>query len=266
MKKNLAALVVMVALIGTVVFGVCQPAAAQTPKATTTWRLQSTYYEGSLMMQAVKKAFDSVYKDSGGRLKIDVYTGGSIVPVMEMFNAVSQGVLPIIEGGGGYWEGSIPVTVLEGGLPFQFMGSLKDLKGVLDSGLETLFREAYASKNVYLLGYQSDGPYPSIMSRVPIRKFEDWRGLKVRGFSAFNTLYSKMGCGAVYITPGETYTALKMGTVNVATLDVGAVVNSKFYEVFKYLITPQFIDHIVSHVLVNMDAWNKLPADLKQVL
>ena len=49
---------------------------------------------------------------SNGRLLIQVYGGGELVPPFEVFDAVSQGVVQMGHGAAYYWAGKIPASAL----------------------------------------------------------------------------------------------------------------------------------------------------------
>ena len=48
---------------------------------------------------------------SNGRLTVQVYGAGEIVPALEVFDAVSQGVADAGHGAAYYWKGKIPASV-----------------------------------------------------------------------------------------------------------------------------------------------------------
>ena len=55
---------------------------------------------------------------SDGRLKVHVYGAGEIVAAMEVFDAVSQGVVDAGHGAAYYWKGKVPASVFFTSVPF----------------------------------------------------------------------------------------------------------------------------------------------------
>ncbi len=55
---------------------------------------------------------------SDGRLKIQVYGEGELVPALEVFDAVSQGVAEMGHGATYYWAGELPSAQFFGSVPF----------------------------------------------------------------------------------------------------------------------------------------------------
>lgn len=243
--------------------------AAPAPEAEEkfTWTLQSAYPWGDYSMDCLPKFAARVGELSGGRLKIDCLPGGSIVPVDETLSALGKGVFEITTSSGGYWEGDIPVGSIEEGLPFLYrgFGKLDELDAIMASGLTDLYREVYAEWDAYYIGHFSYHAYPCIMSKLPIRSLDDWKGVKIRAYGPWMDFLGRLGANATWMPGAELYMAMKLGTIDVATYDCFGPIGFKLHEVMDYLIMPPFADHAISNMLVNMDAWNALPEDLKQV-
>src|SRR5690606_31593093 len=61
---------------------------------------------------------EMINKMSAGRIKIQVYGGGELVPALEVFDAVSQGVAEMGHGAAYYWAGKVPAAQFFTGVPF----------------------------------------------------------------------------------------------------------------------------------------------------
>lgn len=273
--RKIVALVVVVALLSGVFVAGCAPKPTPTPTPTPTppkeevirWTLQSAYPWGDLSMDRLPKLAARVSELSKGRFKIETLPGGSIVPVDETLVSLSKRVFEATTSSGGYWEGDIPVASIEEGLPFLYrgFGTLEQLDAIMASGLTDLYREVYDKWGVYYVGYFSYHAYPCIMSKIPIRKLEDWKGVKVRAYGPWADFFNRLGAKTTWIPGAELYMAMKLGTIDVATYDSFGPIGFKLYEVMDYLILPPFADHAISNTLVSKDAWNALPQDLKDI-
>jgi len=112
-----------------------------------------------------------------------------------------------------------------------------------------------ASNNAVLLG------------KFPVNKVSDLKGKKLRATGLYAEVMNQAGASAVYFPWGEIYGSLEKGVIDgVIAGPLSSQADSGFHEPSKYLletpITP--VDGWSLHV--NMDAWNKLPADLQQLL
>ena len=260
MKRKVFYLVVAAFLAVSLVTGT---ALAETFK----WRVQSAFARGDFSADLLPSFAEEVKQKSNGRLIITPFYAGDLVPSDDTFKATSQGIIEMGQTCGVLWSGEEPILGLQFGLPFGFKGSLEDVKALVDkTGLFELWSKAYARKNCHLLGVHTYGPYPAIASNKPIRTVEDFKGLKVRAILDVADIMKELGAAPGYVPGGEIYMALKLGTFDAATYSVDAVRGFKWYEVMDYFILPYWIDWYFGDIIINMDAWNELPDDLKQVL
>lgn len=93
-----------------------------------------------------------VEKRSGGRLVMNVEPPGTIVPVREMFSAVSKGLLDFAGVYfGGYHAGMMPETDIETGLPLAWESSEEVWDAYYQRGLLEKIRKIYAEKMCFSL-------------------------------------------------------------------------------------------------------------------
>jgi TRAP-type mannitol/chloroaromatic compound transport system substrate-binding protein len=134
-------------------------------------------------------------------------------------------------------------------------------------GLE-IFRAAYAEYNVYLTGPRMQPPEP-IMSAVPIRTIDDFKGVKIRTPPGLTTdFFAALGAVPVAIGGGEVYTALQTGVVDaVEFITLSGNYGTGLHEVSNYVIYPSPHTPVGNTGWeINMDAWNSLPDDLQAAL
>ena len=75
-----------------------------------------------------------------------------------------------------------------------------------------------------------------------------------------------LGGSGVYIVLAERYTSLATGVVDAALTTPSWMYDNKFYEVCPYFVKPHFVWGTGGNYLLNLDEWNNLPDELKQVL
>src|SRR5690606_1947147 len=80
---------------------------------------------------------------SEGRIKIQVYGGGELVPALETFDAVSQGLAEMGHSASYYWAGKAPAAHFFTSVPFG-MGSEDTYNWFFDGGGLELWNEVYA--------------------------------------------------------------------------------------------------------------------------
>jgi TRAP-type mannitol/chloroaromatic compound transport system substrate-binding protein len=250
----------------------CTPS-AETPSPSTpapgeeiTWRHQCAYGQEDVEYQTLEPFFNALSVATNGKFTIKPFPGETIVPSEELLSATAEGVVEVCHASGGYWEGIVDIGSIESGLPAAYRGTLDEwLDLVYGTQLIEIYREAYAEQGVFLLGEHSVGGYPEVCSRVPIRRLSDYEGLKIRAWGGFADVFDAAGASVTWLPGAEIYMALKLGTIDAATWSAEGLIGYKWYEAAPYLIMPTMVDHLCSHLAINMQAWEALPDEYKDI-
>jgi TRAP-type mannitol/chloroaromatic compound transport system substrate-binding protein len=210
-------------------------------------------------------------KLSNGRLKIRLLPSGSIVPTMEMLDAVHKGALDISLGWASYWRGSFPAAPLFGAVECG-PGTKEYLAWALQGdGLE-LWQEMYDNKNwqvKVLPPWCAHGPEDLAWSNKPIRSLEDFKGLRFRtGGYYWGKVLEKMGASVVTLPGSEVIPALERGVIDAGEFSMPMLdIKMGFHEVCKYLCLPGIHQpSSLDETLVNIKKWNALPKDLQEIM
>ncbi|WNS75744.1 TRAP transporter substrate-binding protein [Bacillus sp. DTU_2020_1000418_1_SI_GHA_SEK_038] len=221
-------------------------------------------YEGTVVpfIEAVKEA-------SGGRLIIEPYGADTLFPTTDTFDNVKNGVVEMAAIYTGFWSGKDPVFGLGGGtIPGD------PIKGFSQhyyrsEKLEPLLSEVYEKHGIKNLGSFDLAPEEILISSVPIRSIEDFKGKNIRAAGIANLFYGKLGASSISLSPPEIYTGLQLGTIDAAEYN-DFLVNKEMglHEVTKYVINPAL--HVGpssdKELIVNPKAWAELPDDLKAIV
>ncbi|MCK9231114.1 MAG: TRAP transporter substrate-binding protein DctP [Dehalococcoidales bacterium] len=207
-----------------------------------------------------------VHRASGGRITIETYPVGGVVPVMDQVRSVGRGIVEMGAGCpayqaqlGSYWS-------LLYGIPFT-LASMEDVDVVWrQRGLFEYASELYAKHNVHLIGYHHESPI-SLFSKKPITKVEDFKGLKVRAVGTYGDFYTQLGAAALSTPGSEIYVALDRGLADACTWgSESAMVEIGLAEVTKYMVVPWISGGTIGDMYMNKDAWDSLPEDLQQIM
>ena len=240
------------------------PAAAEEP---IKWKCQVFWSAAELSYKTFVDFTERVKVLTNGRLEITPYPGGAIVPTFEALDALQNNVIQCMHMWPGYFSGKEPAFAAISDLiaayshPWQ-----KEAWMYYKGGLEML-REMYKPYNAYTVGFMFWG-IESMVSTKPIRKMEDFKGLKMRvpqGMTAM--LMQKLGASVVVLPGGEVYSALDKGVINTSDWATPSM-NQRmgFYQVAKYTNYPGFHSMPLGDFTVNTQEWNKLPDDIKAIL
>lgn len=204
---------------------------------------------------------------SDGRLTVRVYGAGEIVPAMEVFDAVSQGVVDAGHGAAYYWKGKVPASVFFTSVPFGL--NAQEMNGWLHygGGLE-LWEEAYAPYNLVPMAGGSTGVQMAGWFNKEINSIEDIKGLKMRIPGLAGEVFAAAGGTAVRIAGGELYTSMQTGVID-ALEWVGPYNDLAFgfHEVAKYYYYPGWHEPgSILEFVVNKHSLEALPADLQAIV
>ncbi len=169
-------------------------------------------------------------------------------------------------------DSSFAVTPwLSADTPYLNFGSLPGLvteEGVYHKLLDEYLRAATAK--IWLSKYNAvqvmTGLFEEqcLISKVPIRKVEDFRGKKVRVISTEAAeLMKKLGAAPTPVPFGEIVPALQRSIVDIVMTSVGTANGFGFYTVAKYISIWKIGTIVPWSYIVNKNAWAKLPADIR---
>jgi len=209
---------------------------------------------------------DNVEEMSGGRLTIEVHGAGEIVPATSVFDSVRDGVLDCGQNTPAFQKGQYPAGDLFYTLPGGVTESNDLLVWMYGGEGQELAQEMYGDIiKVFPLGLT---PPEEIWSTKPVRTLDDIKGLKVRSAGLSMELWEKLGASVVLLPGGEVVPSLRRGVIDAAefafpSMDVGL----GLHEVCDYVFGPPI--HMGSNIfqlLINPKAWEKLPADLQEIV
>lgn len=230
------------------------------------WRLQALGPRGSTETDVVVRFAEQVKLASNGRLDITVYGGDEIVPTFESFDAVSRGLLEMHCTDPSYWMGKTNNCSGITTIPYLFPTILDhkvflDYKGALD-----IIREVYAKQNIHLINIFRIGE-GTIWAKFPFSKIEDLKGKKIRAHGLWANALDNVGIPTVSMPAGEVYQGVERGVIDgIVTANIAWCYDFGFHEVAKYVFASESNNVSNLEFAVNMDAWNKLPPDLKAIV
>lgn len=232
------------------------------------WRLVSVWPSYTAFAQVEKRLIKNIYELSGGRLQITGYSAGELVPTMAVFDTVAKGAAEMGIDYPGYWQGKNSAFDLLGTVPMAF-SQYDVINWYLHGGGRQLYNEMYGKNNLiyYVQSVASIGS--GIRSVKPIRNLADLKGKKIRvSGRAAGYVMAKAGATPVMTDAAQIAQALATGQIDAASFNAPAVdLSLGLGEVTKYNIGPGWnIPSGAGGVMINKDAWNTLPPDLKKII
>lgn len=231
-------------------------------KMVTTWPPNFPVLGTGAVMYA-----DLVREMSGGRIDIKVYGGGTLVPALEVFDAVSSGAAEMGSGASYYWGGKEPslqfFTTVPFGMNAQQMNSWLYCGGGLD-----LYEELYAKFNMVPFPGGNTGVQMAGWFNREINSVEDFKGLKMRIPGLGGKVLERAGGTPVLSAGSELYTNLERGVID-ATEWIGPYHDylMGFHEIAKYYYSPGWHETGSNlEFVINKRLFDSLSSDLKAIL
>jgi TRAP-type mannitol/chloroaromatic compound transport system substrate-binding protein len=108
----------------------------------------------------------------------------------------------------------------------------------------------------------------SIPAKQPLRNIADFNGIKMRAPEGMGaTIWARLGVGVSTLPGTEVYTALERGKVEATDWGTLGMNDELGYgKIASYAIYPGIHSMPAGDVAMNLDLWNELPDDLKQVM
>lgn len=204
---------------------------------------------------------------SSGRIKIRVYGGGELVPPLETFDAVSQGVAELGHSASYYWAGKTQAAQFFTSIPFGMNTEQMNSWLFYGGGID-LWNETYQPFNLIPFPSGNTGPQMGGWFNKEINSINDLKGLKMRFPGIGGKVINKAGGTAVLSAGSEIYTNLERGVID-ATDWIGPYHDylMGFHEIAKYYYYPSWAEPTgVLETIVNKNAYESLPADLKEII
>ncbi|PCI48961.1 MAG: ABC transporter substrate-binding protein [Moraxellaceae bacterium] len=248
--------------------GTANNSAIADKKQIYNWKLVTSWPKNLPGLGEAPERLAKIVKDmSDGRINIRVYGAGEIVPALEVFDAVSNGVSEIGHSGAYYWKGKIPAAQFFTAIPFGL--TAQEINGWLHhgGGLE-LWRELYDDFGLIPMAGGNTGVQMAGWFNKEINSLEDMKGLKMRIPGLGGEVLKKIGGVPVTLPGGELFTALQTGTID-ATEWVGPYNDLAFglYKAAKYYYYPGWHEPgAMLEFIFNKEKFNALPADLQAIL
>lgn len=206
-----------------------------------------------------------VEKDSGGRIKVEVYPGNQLGTSPRMIEQTQLGSIQGVAGAPEFLSGVNPA--------FQVLGApglFKDLAHTNRVLQDPEFNAAYlnlgSNKGLKGIGLLISGP-TLFVSRKPITKLSDFKDLKTRVLSGRLQLAQirKLGGAPVPMPLGEVLPALQQGALDSVMSCIPVFVALRYYDAAKYLVETNH-GLIAGATMISKVWFDKLPPDLQDVI
>jgi TRAP-type C4-dicarboxylate transport system substrate-binding protein len=195
-----------------------------------------------------------------GNMEVEYFPGATLLEGDQILDGVINGTADM---------GIVAVAYTVGRFPISFMFeypaeyvSAKAASYTMRDAIEQL--QPAELSDVKILFPFCSGP-GAFLSKVPIRSFDDMKGLQIRANAIQAEAMQAVGAVPATLTMGETYDALRSGIVDAFVGLQDAGYTFKLYEVAQNMTFYPFCN-IAFYVVMSNDTYNALTDEQKQIV
>jgi tripartite ATP-independent transporter DctP family solute receptor len=232
---------------------------------TKTIKFANQNAKGHPVVLGMEKFAEIVEKNSGGKLKVNVFPGGALGSDQANVSALQGGTLEMASMNSGIFASLVKDFEVYD-FPFLF-GNVKEADAVVDGPVGKQLHAKLEDKGIVGLGYYELGFRNITNSKRPITKVEDIAGLKLRVIpNPINVDWVKaLDANPTPLPFPEVYAALEQKAVDGQENPVATIRGAKLYEVQKYLTLTNH-QYNPQSVVISKKFWDGLSADEKKII
>jgi TRAP-type C4-dicarboxylate transport system substrate-binding protein len=206
-----------------------------------------------------------VEKDSGGRIKGEVYPASQLGSIPRQIEGVQFGAIQAADVPPEFFVGvdeRFEVMAAPG-----LVDSIEHGQRVAaDPAVRKLMLGLGANKGLHGVGLMMAQP-TCIISKTPIRHIADFKGKKVRIFASQfqSTAFERLGTTPVAMTLGDVLPALQQGAIDGSIAGIGPFVHLHFVDAAKF-VTETNSPAIFIILEVSQKWYDSLPKDLQEIV
>jgi TRAP-type mannitol/chloroaromatic compound transport system substrate-binding protein len=216
---------------------------------------------------AAQMLADRITALSGGRIEVELFAAGEIVPGNGVFDAVGEGTAEIYHAVPAYWGSKSKGILLFGSQPLG-LTAIEQHGWMLQGGGQALYDEMYSRFNLKPFLTGNSGPQWAGWFRNEIKTLDNLKGLKYRTTGLNSEVMSKLGVAVESMSGPAMFQALQSGALDAGEF-IGPWTDSALglYQVANNYYGPGPGEPSSAEECgINLTAWNELPEDLKQVV
>lgn len=216
---------------------------------------------------AAQMLADRITALSGGRIVVELYAAGELVPGNGVFDAVSEGTAELYHAVPAYWGSKSKGILLFGSQPFGLRAD-EQVGWLAHGGGQELYDEMYGRFGLKPFLCGNSGPQWQGWFRTEINSVDDLKGLRFRTTGLASEMCSKLGMAVQAMGGRDMFQALQSGALDAGEF-IGPWTDSAlgFYQVAKNYYWPGVGEpSSAEECAVNKAAYDGLPDDLKEAV
>ena len=237
--------------------------AAQAQDKTIKFATQNP--KGHPIVMGMEKFAEIVAAKSGGKLKVNLFPGGTLGSDQANVSAIQGGTLEMASMNSGILASQVKEFAVYD-FPFMF-GSNAEAEAIVDGPFGKKLHDKLQPKGLVGLSYFELGFRDITNSKRPITKVEDLAGLKLRVIpNPINVDWVKaVDANPTPLPFPEVYAALEQKAIDGQENPVTVINANKFYEVQKHVVLSHH-QYNPQSVLISKKFWDGLTPDQQKII
>jgi TRAP-type mannitol/chloroaromatic compound transport system substrate-binding protein len=238
---------------------------------TFTWRMTNAYGPNAPFYTVGEGSptdlIEKIETMSGGRLRIDHFAAGELIPAFEGFDAVVAGTVESNAANSYFWSGKSFAAQYFTTVPFG-MSFLGHMAWLYHGGGLDLWQEVYEPFNCVTFPMNNTGVQMTGWFREPVESVAQLNGLRMRIPGLAGQVYGALGVDARVLPAPEIFPALERGVIDAAEF-VGPYQDRRLglHQAAKFYHTTGWHEPATTgELLISKPAWDALPDDLKMIV
>lgn len=232
------------------------------------WRMVTSWPKGRAGPGvSAKRIADRINAMAGGRLQVDLFAAGEIVPPLAVLDAVSNGTVEMGHTAALYWQGKIPAAGFFTTVPFG-LGPIEHEAWIELRDGQSLWDELYRPYGVRAVLAGNTGPSMGGWFRRKLTGPDDLRRMRIRVQGLGAEVYARLGAVPMTVSAGDLLPSLERGSIDAAEflapapdLETGLQKHAPYY------YAPGFNKpNGASELMISLKLWDQLPDDLRTII
>jgi TRAP-type C4-dicarboxylate transport system substrate-binding protein len=253
--------VMVIGIVFTLLFGFCLflPKTSHS-QATITLKYANFPPAPTFPCVQMERWAKEVEKRTSGKVKVQTFPGGTLLPAKNIFDGVIAGTADIGNFAMSYQPGRFPVSEAID-LPIGFTSSKAASLALFDLIEKYKPKEFEKVKMITLFTC----PPADFMTKIPVKSLADLKGMELRASGTGAAVLKRLGATPVGMPQSEAPEAIQKGVVkgNVSSMEILKDFNFAAYLPYA---TEANLFVVTFAVVMNKAKWDSLPADVKKVI
>jgi len=194
-----------------------------------------------------------------GKLKINYVGGPEVIPAFQQAGAVGKGIVDIAFNPTAFYQSTFP----EAGAFVLSRRSVTEER--VPGGFYDYMVKQHERLNLHYVGRALWSPF-YFWTSTPVETLAGLEGRKLRTSALYDRFMKAVNVVPVTIPEGDTYTALEGGTVDGFGWPLAGPRERGWTKISRYVIDLPFFGSNNVVIIMNLDKWKALPADVRETI